>query len=131
MFQKLLLLAAAGGLGTLSRYGLAGLVQRLAGAEFPWGTWVINVLGCFIAGALATLFENRINITPDTRIVIMVGFVGAFTTFSTFMLETGRLFNDAEWLRAFGNLALHNVIGLAALFAGLAVGRMPIGGSGS
>ena len=130
MSQKVLLLAVAGGLGALSRYGLTGIVQRMAGAEFPWGTWVVNVLGCFVAGALTTLFENRVNIAPDTRIVIMVGFIGAFTTFSTFMIETGRLFNDAEWLRAFGNLALHNVIGLAALFAGLAVGRLPTGGTG-
>ncbi len=124
MFLKIALLAAAGAIGTLSRYGLAGLVQRLAGPYFPWGTLAVNVLGCFLAGMLWALFRHRLPVTPESRAVVMIGFMGAFTTFSAFILETGELMRAHEWIYAFANFSLQNGLGLAALLVGMAAGRL-------
>lgn len=123
MLQRLLLIAVAGSLGALARYGLVGLVHRAAGASFPWGTAVVNILGCFAAGTLIALFEHRWQLSGETRIIVLVGFMGAFTTFSAFIVETGELMRTADWLLAAGNLALQNGLGLVALFAGLALGK--------
>lgn len=123
MWQKMMLLALAGGLGTLARYGLAGLVQRWAGGAFPWGTVAVNLIGCFIFGVLWSLMEVRYTITGETRAIILVGFLGAFTTFSTLIFESGTLLQAAEWWKAIGNLAVQNGAGLMCLFAGLTMGR--------
>ncbi len=123
LLGKLALLGMAGALGSLSRYGLSGLVQEHAGSAFPWGTLAVNLLGCLLAGVFTSLAEQRLNISAEARIIVMVGFMGAFTTFSTFMLETVRLFDDAEWLRAILNILVHNVAGGLALLAGLFLGR--------
>jgi CrcB protein len=124
MLTKLVLLAFAGGLGTLSRFGLAGLVYRLTGMGFPWGTLVVNVSGCFVAGLLFALFETRLPVAPQTRLVVLVGFFGAFTTLSTFVLETEELLRASQWLYAGANVAMNNVLGLAALFAGVFLARI-------
>jgi len=123
VLQKILLLALAGGLGTLSRYGLAGLVQRWTGGAFPWGTLAVNLMGCFAFGVLWSLMEMRHSITGEVRAIILVGFMGAFTTFSTFIFESGALLQAAEWWKALGNLAVQNGAGLVCLFAGLTIGR--------
>ena len=124
MIQKLLLLMLAGAIGTLARYGLSGLVQRMAGADFPWGTVAVNLTGCFLAGLVWTLAEYRLDIGGQTRAILLIGFMGAFTTFSTYVFETSAFIHDAEWLCAFGNIALQNGIGVIAVFGGYAVGRM-------
>jgi CrcB protein len=124
VLQRLVWLALAGAVGTLARYGLAGLVHRLNGVSFPWGTVVVNVSGCFLAGLLWTVFENRWPVAGETRTLVMVGFMGAFTTFSSFILETGELVRAAEWIQAAANLALQNGVGFVALFLGMALGRM-------
>ena len=124
MMLKLVWLAVAGAAGTLARYGLAGLVQNLVGPTFPWGTAVVNIAGCFFAGVLWALFEHRITVAPDVRTIILIGFMGAFTTFSAFILETGELVRASEWLFAAANVALQNGIGFAALFVGIMLGRM-------
>jgi CrcB protein len=124
VWQKLLCLAVAGAAGALARYGLAGLVQRAAGGTFPWGTLAVNVTGCFAAGLLWALFEDRVSISGELRVVILVGFMGAFTTFSALILETGELVRVAEWRMAAANLVLHNGIGLGVFFAGTALGRL-------
>lgn len=122
--QKLLLIAIAGGLGTLARYGISGLVQNACkDSLFPWGTFAVNAGGCLLFGLLWTVMEDRISISSETRTVILVGFMGAFTTFSTFIFDTAQLLEDSQWLVAFGNVTMQNVVGLAALFAGLALGR--------
>lgn len=122
--HKLMLLALAGALGTLARYGLGGLVQKLGGEGFPWGTLAVNLAGCLAAGLLWTLFENRWAVSGETRTVVLVGFMGAFTTFSTLILETGHMVRAAEWAHAGLNLTLHNGLGFAALFTGIFIGRM-------
>ena len=121
MTQKLLLIAVAGGLGAVARYGLSGLVSR---ASFPWGTVAVNMLGCLVFGVLVAAFDRRLSITPDMRDVVLIGFMGAFTTFSTFAFETTQLMRESQWMLAMGNVALHNTVGIAALFLGLALGRL-------
>jgi CrcB protein len=123
MLQKLLLLAVAGALGTLARYGIAGTAQRAFGGEFPWGTLAANLIGCFCAGMFWSLAESRLSISGQTRTIVLMGFMGAFTTFSAFMLETGELLRDAQWSWALGNVAAQNVCGLVLFFAGLFIGR--------
>ncbi len=123
MVHKLVLLALAGALGTLARYGAAGLVQRVHGTSFPWGTLAVNLAGCFLAGLIWTLSESRWSLSGETRTIILVGFMGAFTTFSAFILESGELLRSAEWTYALANLTMQNVLGFAALFAGIALAR--------
>lgn len=124
MVGKWIALALAGSAGTLLRYGLAGYVQRMSGASFPWGTLAVNIAGCFVAGVLWALFEERWPVSGETRAVVMIGFMGAFTTFSAYILETGELARASEWLYAGGNLMLQNGLGFAALFAGAILGRL-------
>ncbi|MEJ2184015.1 MAG: fluoride efflux transporter CrcB [Nitrospirota bacterium] len=124
MFQKLAGLVLAGALGTLARYELAGFVHRINRASFPWGTVTVNVTGCFLVGLLWMLFENRWPVSQETRLVILVGFMGAFTTFSTLILETSELLRSSEWMHAAANVAMQNGIGFVALLAGAALGRM-------
>ncbi len=120
---KLVLLASAGAVGALLRYSLVGVVQRLNNSDFPLGTLVVNVVGCFLAGFLWIFFEHRWTIAPETRTVVMVGFLGAFTTFSSYILETNEFLRAAEWMWAGANVLLQNGLGLAAFLVGSALGR--------
>jgi CrcB protein len=122
--SKLAWIALAGALGTLARYGLAGAVQRVAGAGFPWGTVVVNLTGCFLAGLLWTLFDRRLVLPPETRVAVFVGFMGAYTTFSTYVLETSAFLKSAEWFPAAGNMLVQNLAGIALFFAGAALARL-------
>ncbi len=123
MLQKLAIMALAGALGTLARYGLSGLVQRADGVSFPWGTLAVNFVGCFLAGLLWAAFEHRWPVSAQTRIIIFFGFLGAFTTFSAFIFETGELMHSAQWVYAGVNMLMQNGLGLLALFLGAALGR--------
>lgn len=120
----MLLIGFAGALGTLARYGLGGLVQRIAGGHLPWGTLFVNVLGCFLFGLIWTLADERLVISEEARLVVLGGFMGAFTTFSTFIFDTGGFVREAQWLLATGNVAIQTVTGLAFLFMGISAGRV-------
>jgi len=110
---------AAGGLtGTFARYVLAGWVYGVAGAGFPYGTLVVNLLGCFLIGFLAALAEARALLPPNARVLLMAGFCGAFTTFSTFMLETGTLIKGGEMMKALLNIVLSVVVGFVVFRLG-------------
>ena len=125
MTQKMLMIAFAGALGTLARYGMSGMVQRLAGASaFPWGTVAVNIAGCFLAGLLWSLVNGKIQLDPGLQLALFIGFMGAFTTFSTFILETGHLVRQDAWLHAGANILVQNVIGMCSMAAGLALGRI-------
>jgi fluoride exporter len=124
MLQKLCWIGLAGGLGALSRYGLAGLVQRATGPAFPWGTLIVNAAGCFLFGLVWSITENRITVSGSTRVIVLTGFMGSFTTFSTFAFETSALLRDSEWLLAGGNIIANNLVGVIFLFLGLIVGRV-------
>ncbi len=124
MLYRLLLLALAGAAGTLARYSLAGVAQRALGPSYPWGTMTVNIVGCLLAGFLWSLFEHRLVVTSASRTAILVGFMGAFTTFSTFILESGQLFRGHQMFAAILNMVTQNVVGLIFLFVGMVLGRL-------
>lgn len=121
--QKIVWLGLAGAAGALARYAMATTVQRWCGVRFPWGTFAVNVAGCFVFGLVWTMAEERNWIPSGARLVILTGFLGAFTTFSTFAFETGALIREADWTAAAANLIGQNILGLAAIFAGAALAK--------
>ena len=124
MWQKFLFLGLAGAAGTISRYWLSGVTQRLITIEFPLGTAVVNILGCLLFGLLWAFFENRLSISGQIRMIIFLGFFGAFTTFSSYIFETSKLLDQSQWLAASGNILLQNIVGMAAILTGLAIGKL-------
>ena len=118
---RILAIALAGALGAVARYGLSGLVQLWAGPRFPLGTLTVNVLGCFLLGLLATYSLDRWSISPTTRTALLIGFLGAFTTFSTFSYETLALMREGAVWRAALNVLLSVVVCMAACWAGVTV----------
>ena len=124
MLEKLGLIALAGAAGTLARYWLSGLVYEVAGREFPWGTAAVNILGCFLFGLVWELGSDRMILRTETRAVLLTGFMGAFTTFSTFIFESGAFLEEGRILPALANVGFQTVLGFAALFGGLMLGRM-------
>ena len=124
MLQKLAIMSLAGAAGTLARYWLSGFVYDHVGRNFPWGTAVVNILGCFLFGLVWELGEGRMLIRAETRAIALTGFMGAFTTFSTFIFESGGYMEDGRYLAALANVGFQTVVGFAALFAWLVLGRM-------
>jgi CrcB protein len=112
--------ALGGALGSMARYGSVGLVARLAGATFPWGTLCVNVVGSFTIGFIATLTssDGRLLVAPDTRAFVLIGMLGGFTTFSSFSLETMNLVRDGEWLWAAANVIGSVLLCLTAVWLG-------------
>lgn len=123
MVQKLIWLGLAGAAGTLTRYWLSGLVQKNISVNFPIGTMTVNIIGCLLFGLLWAVVESRLSVSGQMRTIIFLGFFGAFTTFSSFAFETSQLLDESQWFWAAGNILLQNVLGLAGMIAGLAVGR--------
>ena len=124
MLHKLVWLALFGACGTLARYGLAGIVQRSAGSAFPVGTFTVNITGCFLFGLIWTLSQDRLAISSEVRTIALTGFMGAFTTFSTFMFETDQMLEQSQWFMAGLNVVLQLAIGLLAYVLGCALGRI-------
>lgn len=124
MLKKLCLLALAGGVGTLTRYGLAGFIQRWMDSGYPWGTTVVNVSGCLLFGIIWSMAEERFLISSEGRSILLIGFMGAFTTFSTYIFGTGELLRDSEWILAAANILLQTTLGLIGFFGGLGIGRI-------
>jgi len=120
---RLLLIAAAGAAGTLARYGLSSWVRGLSSSTFPWGTLVVNAIGCFLFGVILTLVRERGVIESDTANVLMVGFLGAFTTFATFAFESGDFWRAGAMGSMFLNITLNVVLGLALFLGGCWVVR--------
>lgn len=124
MARTLLLLALAGAAGTLARYGLQGLAQSLRLGAFPYGTLAVNALGCFAFGLVWALGGERTVLSSQVRVTLLVGFMGAFTTWSSYVFETSQMLRDADWMTAAGNVVGQHVAGFALFFAGLALGRV-------
>lgn len=122
--QRLALIGLAGLLGTLSRYALSGLVARRFGETFPTGTLVVNLSGCFIAGFLFYLLQDRFLVNEVVRTAIMIGFLGGFTTFSSFGLQTFTLLRDGEFALATANVLISNVAGLLTVWAGYTLAKL-------
>lgn len=119
--MRLTLLVVFGAIGTLARYGLQGFVQERTGASFPYGTLVVNLLGCLLLGGIAEYALTHLTIPPEWRIGITVGFFGAFTTFSTYSWETARMLQDGEWLRGTIYVLASVLGGLACVFLGMRI----------
>lgn len=115
----------AGALGALARYALQSLIDPRS-AGLPWGTFVVNVSGAFALGFLFTLLTERIGVEPWLRTAITVGFLGAYTTFSTLAFETVRLLDGGEWVAAMLNMAGSAVFGIVAVIAGIWMARVMV-----
>jgi CrcB protein len=124
----LLLIALGGAAGSVLRYLLGGRAQHFAPHGFPLGTLFVNVAGCFLVGMLVRQFMN-IQTHNHLRALLVVGFCGGFTTFSTFSMETVGLIEGGEYSRAMGYIALSLTLCLTATFAGMTVMRL-IAGTG-
>lgn len=121
--MRTLWIGVAGFFGAIARYQLDSLVTRHNRGAFPWGTLVVNVSGCFLLGLLFTLTAGRLDANPALRAALTVGFIGAYTTFSTFSLQTVRLTEDGAVGLAVGYLAASVAVGLLAAWAGMSTGR--------
>jgi len=115
---NILIIGIGGFLGAIARYGAALWIGQRWGRTFPLGTFVINVSGSFLIGLLMTLFAERYLVNPQWRLLLVVGFLGAYTTFSTFEYETGALLKDSEWILAMLNVVASVVVGFIALKLG-------------
>jgi fluoride exporter len=118
--------AVGGALGTTARYWLSGLVARLIGETFPWGTLVINVTGSFIIGFFAILTgpDGRLYVGSVARQFVLIGICGGYTTFSSFSFQTLNLINDGEWTRAGANVVFSVALCLLAVWAGFAAASL-------
>ncbi|HEX6211557.1 MAG TPA: fluoride efflux transporter CrcB [Methylomirabilota bacterium] len=125
--MSLLLIAAGGALGAVARYGLAGLVHRVASPWFPWGTFAVNLVGCAAFGLLAGVAEARGSLEPGARAFLLVGLLGGFTTFSSFAFETFELVRAGQIPAAIGNAAGQVVLGLVSFWAAWSVARLALG----
>ncbi len=115
---KLLIIGLGGFLGAVSRYLVAGWVQRLHNGTFPFGTLAVNVIGCLLIGAAMALVQDRPLLAPNARLFFMIGLLGAFTTFSAFGCETVELLHDAQYLPALANAAANLLLGVGAVVLG-------------
>jgi CrcB protein len=114
------LIALGGGLGSVTRFWLNGLISAQTGPEFPWGTLVINITGSFLIGFFFTLTEpgGRVFVSSNTRQFFMAGICGGYTTFSSFSLQTLNLAREGEWFRAGANTVGSVVACLVAVWLG-------------
>jgi fluoride exporter len=120
---KYLMVGLGGALGSILRFWVGGYVSNRLGVRFPYGTLIINCTGSFLIGFVVTLLAERTHWSPNWRYLIPIGFIGGYTTFSTFELETFRNFQDGEILMAGLNVALSVVIGFASVWLGVIAGR--------
>jgi CrcB protein len=113
-----LIIGAGGFVGAITRYILAVWIGERWGRSFPLGTFIINVTGSFLIGLFMTLMAERFTENPQWRLLLVVGFLGAYTTFSSFEYETGALLKDGEWLFASINVIGSVFVGFIALKLG-------------
>ena len=121
--DRYLLVALFGAAGAVSRYAVDAWIGPMSRGQFPWSTLAVNVFGAFALGVLIELTLSRVLPYPNWRIALGVGFLGAFTTFSTYAYETVRLAEDSAWSLALLNTFGLIFLGLAAAYAGIVAGR--------
>ncbi len=120
---RIVFIALAGAAGALLRYWLSIATHGLLGRAFPWGTLTVNVTGSVLIGLLYAFLFERMDVNPELRAALIIGFLGAFTTFSTFSIETLNLFEAGEQLKAGLNVLLSVALTLAGCWFGLVLGR--------
>ena len=113
------MVALAGAAGTLLRWGVAPGIHRATGAGFPWGVFVVNMVGCLLFGLVVALAEEKAWLGPGLRTVALTGFMGAFTTFSTFAFDSSEMFREGAWMALAGNMIGQNVLGVVCVLAGM------------
>ena len=124
MLTRYSMIALGGALGAIARYQVALSIQSRIPSAFPWGTFVVNVSGCFIMGAVTTLLAHKIGINDNWLYLVPVGFVGAYTTFSTFELETFRAVTQGTVFIGGANVVGSVLIGYIALWLGIVAARL-------
>src|SRR5205085_3114212 len=117
------MIAIGGAAGAIARYQLAAMVQARIPVGFPLGTFVVNITGCLVMGVVMTLLTERLVVHPNWRFLIPIGFIGAYTTFSTFELETFRAVSEGGWLIGAANIVGSVLAGYAALWLGVVLTR--------
>ena len=117
------IIGLGGFLGAVARYAVALWIGQRWGRIFPLGTFVINVSGSFLISLFMSLFTEKFMVNPQIRLFLVIGFLGAYTTFSTFEYETGNLVRDGEWFLALANVVLSVVAGFVALKLGDFIAR--------
>ncbi len=127
--RELLFLAGAGAAGAVSRYALSGWTYRVFGERFPYGMLAVNVLGSFLIGLVMQAALSADLLSREARVAATVGFLGAFTTFSTFSYETMKAIEDGEWTKAGANVVLNILLCLGATWLGLLTARQIWGGA--
>lgn len=124
LINKILIIMLGGSLGAASRYLVGIITARFLGTGFPWGTLIVNLSGCFIIGLIFALAERSRMLTPDIRLFIITGYLGALTTFSSFSLETINAARTGLMLQPVMNILINNICGLGLTFLGLWLGSL-------
>lgn len=122
--MKYVLIFLGGGIGAALRYWLQGVVHGRVGADFPYGTLAVNVLGCLVIGFLMVSMEERFLALPSLRLFLTIGILGGFTTFSSFSYETVALVRAGEMVRALANVGFTVISCLSATWAGMLIGKL-------
>ncbi len=123
MINTIAAIAAGGAIGALARHGVNITAAKLLGMNFPYGTLTVNILGSFVMGVLVVIFANIWQPTDSIRVFLVTGFLGAFTTFSTFSMDFAALFERGDYLQSGIYLSASVILSIAALFAGMAIVR--------
>lgn len=125
--QQLIYIGIAGFCGSISRYLVAGWTSSLSLGRFPFGTMTVNVLGSLLLGFIFTLSTDRLSIHPDIKLALTVGFLGSFTTFSTFSLETFNLFKAGDLYLSLMNILMNLFFSIIAVIIGIAAAKLIYG----
>jgi fluoride exporter len=121
--NKYLLVGFGGFLGAIARFWMSGYISSRWGPRFPYGTFVVNMTGCFLIGFMVALLVEKGYGSPGWRYLIPIGFIGAYTTFSTFELETFQTLRDGEIWFAFLNVFLSVIVGFVSVWLGVITGQ--------
>ena len=122
--EKLLGVAVGGAAGALARYGTVLLFQRIVGSVFPWGVLAVNVLGSFLFGLFWAYAEDQDWIPEGMRLLVLTGFLGSYTTFSTFAFDEAIFLRGGSWSMFMANMLISNAAALTAVFIGFRVGKV-------
>lgn len=127
MLSSLVAVGLGGALGAMARYLVSLMAQNAWGIYFPFGTLIVNGLGSFLAGLTVTLLVNSLSGSEQARLFIFTGFLGGFTTFSSFAVESMWLFEQGQWIKWMVNIAVNNIAALGLVLFGAMLGRMSWG----